>query len=710
MKNVLIAALFLLGWPAIARASVAHTAVVRAVKAPQPVPLDASLRDPVWQTALTANGFVNFTVLRPAAHDTVAYLLYDDRNLYVAFRCAQAGVPIVATQTVDHAGVSSDDHVTLWLDTSGNGSRTYSFSANPRGVSSETSSENTRYAPTWRTASAISGGDYTVVMEIPFSVLRAQGSGLQTWRINFERYIANTNEDYTWAFEPAQTSVSTWQYWPQLTGIVIGKSATRPKPYADAYALGSFGADHNIFPNGYVDGAPFFEPVNTRNVGIDATYPFTNTLAFVGTLNPDFSNVEEDQATISPTEFAKVYTEYRPFFAQGSQYINAVPQVGLFGTSNQIFYTPSIGIFNRGLKIEGTAGQNAIGVLNVVGPGFNDNAYGYAYVRPDNTFSLSTQGVLVNQDGIDDNTFAFGATQNNPHSGQFTDVLAATESGTLVTQAGTSQAFTLNEGLRNQHWLVQGIYNNLGPEYNPLAGYTAINDIKGPGAIAEYMGVGSAQSTIQSYSFSVFADRYFDRSGNVRQADTNAFYSLNFKDLISVSGYFGPSELRSYEQGFPVYTGGVTDSYNRRSIALGYKNNTSSPIDVSYTWGPFAGYYVQQPASSISRVYGAYGITLEYDGNIERMAAGAPIFNSQWLRRLSLSRSFGRNASLAINFRSISGTGGFSEPGTNLALLYEQRFVNADMLYLEYGTPSAPATLHRFIVKYVFHMGGATGT
>ncbi|HEX8806088.1 MAG TPA: sugar-binding protein, partial [Candidatus Aquilonibacter sp.] len=241
MKKVLIVALFLLVYPCAALGSVPHTAVVRAVKAEHAVPLDASLNDPAWQTALTATNFINYTLLRPAAHETVAYFLYDDRNLYVGFHCVQAGTPIVATQTIDHSGVASDDHVTVWIDTSGNGSRTYSFSANPRGVSAETSSENTRYAPAWRTAAVISGGNYNVMMEIPLSVLRAQSGVSQTWRINFERYIAGTNDDYTWAFEPAQTSISNPQYWPQLTGIVIGKSATRPKPYADLYALGSFG-------------------------------------------------------------------------------------------------------------------------------------------------------------------------------------------------------------------------------------------------------------------------------------------------------------------------------------------------------------------------------------------------------------------------------------------------------------------------------------
>jgi hypothetical protein len=49
-------------------------------------------------------------------------------------------------------------------------------------------------------------------------------------------------------------------------------------------------------------------------------------------------------------------------------------------------------------------------------------------------------------------------------------------------------------------------------------------------------------------------------------------------------------------------------------------------------------------------------------------------------------------------------------PGTNLALSFNHRFANQDQLYLDYGAPAAPQTLHRFIMKYVFHMGGGTGT
>jgi hypothetical protein len=48
---------------------------------------------------------------------------------------------------------------------------------------------------------------------------------------------------------------------------------------------------------------------------------------------------------------------------------------------------------------------------------------------------------------------------------------------------------------------------------------------------------------------------------------------------------------------------------------------------------------------------------------------------------------------------------------TNLAVSFHQRFANLDELYVDYGSPAIQNnTLHRLIVKYVFHAGGGTGT
>src|SRR5579864_6243839 len=65
---------------------------------------DAALSDPAWAKAVKATSFFDLTTRRPATLQTTAYLLYDDQNLYVAFRAEQAGVAIHAAQTTNQIG------------------------------------------------------------------------------------------------------------------------------------------------------------------------------------------------------------------------------------------------------------------------------------------------------------------------------------------------------------------------------------------------------------------------------------------------------------------------------------------------------------------------------------------------------------------------------------------------------------------------------
>ena len=669
-----------------------HADSYSAVRAASPPSLSAIGGE--WLKGVAAADFYDFTNRRPARYTTQAYVLYDDRNLYIAFHCVQAGVHIIAAQRIDHAGVGSDDHVGFAIDTAGNGSRTYTFRVNPIGVHDESSSENSRYAPRWQSIARVdASGNYDAFLVIPLADIRTQGGSVQRWRFNFERFIATENADQTWAYEPAMQSIDSVQYWPWLAQIRISGNA-RPRPQADAYVLDSAGSQRAVFQNGIGQ----FEQMQPRIAGLDVTYPFTNTLAFVGTVNPDFSNVEQDQTTIQLQEFAKTYQEYRPFFAQGGQYINALPSIGIFG-GNTMFYTPSIGIFNRGLKVEGTLGESALGMLNVVGPDIDDNAAGYSYTTDNGALSLRAESVLANHPGVRDQTAGIGMQRLNRHSGESTQIEFASENGTLASGA---HDFNLSEGLQNQHFTAIAYYRDTSAGYSPVDGYTAVPDARGPMFKVGYAGTGSTSSPLLSYNVNVFGDRFLAHDGSVREADVNAFYNVQFKNLFSLQGFFGPSEFQ--------VAPGVIEWFNRRQIQLGYRMSTPQFVMAAYTWGPFAQGYVQQTQFVHARVFGEYAASFEYDGNIERPRAGGPISNSQWLRRLAVSRSFGRNATLGIALRGINGTGGFAQPGTNLSMLYQQRFPSQDLLYVEFGTPAATQTLHRFIIKYVFHAGGESGT
>ncbi|MEO6913002.1 MAG: hypothetical protein ABI182_03145 [Candidatus Baltobacteraceae bacterium] len=699
--------------PLPAAAWVSHSVNVAAVKVATAPRLDATLSDPQWRKGVVFENFYDYTNHRPAKQTTTAYLLYDENNLYLAVHSEQAGVPITATQNLDHAGVATDDHVSLNLETSGSGARVYQFRANPRGIHDEYSSENSRYAPDWQsTATILPNGDWNLTMVIPLKVLRAQGGALQNWQIDVVRFVAATNDTYTWAYDDTMQSVGSSQYWPHLIGLEIPAGASRPKPRADLYALGSGGADRGVFQNGIGQ----FEPLRPRPYGLDVTVPVTNTLAFVGTVNPDFSNVEQDQTTIAPQEFQRQYNEYRPFFAQGANYINALPGTNINSNDLQ-FYSPKIGVFDRGLKIEGTEGLGQLGLLNVTGSGFDDTAFGYAYNRPDNSLTLAVDGVAANHSGIRDDTFGFAAATINPRNGLFVVAKITMDRGTSVDASAQANDFQLSTGIQNAHTLALVKYADIGPQYNPLDGYLQLNDLRGPQFFYQYSGNGRKDGALKSYQLALGADRFVDRSGASHQSDVFSSAMVTLKDLVSLMYSQSTSNLRFYANAYPDYSGAQGLPFNSQSLSFGYRDGTPAPFDASYSWGPFANnalqpIFLQQISLSTSKQYGRWGVSVAYNGVLEHSVANsaAPALDSQWFRLVALTRSFGKDASLAVGLREINGEGGYALPGTNLAVSYHQRFRNLDELYVDYGTPAAATTLNRLIVKYIFHFGGQTGT
>lgn len=684
-----------------ARAWVPHDARFVAVKAATPPARDPSLTDPVWRTALKMDDFYDYTGKGPAKLATTAYLLYDAKYLYVGIEVQQAGVPIVAAQNVDHAGVATDDHISFNLDTAGNGNRVYQFRANPKGVHDEYSSENARYAPDWNSyAKIFPNGDYNLLFVIPLSAIRGEGGAEQSWRFDVVRFIAATDDEYTWAYDATMQSVGTSLYWPYLDDVRIPAAATRPKPRAELYGLASAGADRRVFQ----DGIGAFRDVSPRAAGLDVTVPFTNTLAFVGTVDPDFSNIEQDQTTIAPQEFQRQYSEYRPFFSQGANFLNALPGVNI-NSYETLLYTPAIGIFDHGEKIEGTIGPSAIGALNVGGPGFSDRAFGYAYNTADDSLTLGLQGVQADWTGGRDTADGYAIATTNPRSGAGFVLKYETDRGTNVTDPSQADDLQIAGGVQNAHWLAFALYKDIGPQFAPQIGYVQLNDQRGPQGIVQYSGSTRPGSFVKSYQLTVVGDRFLDRAGYLRQSDADVGLGLAFRNNLSFS--YGS------DQGLLGFGGDIVP-FRSQNVSLGYRDGSPSPTDASYVWGPFQNWYLQQMSFSATRQFGLYGVSFEYDGTVEHAAPfsvpGTPGLDAQWLRRLSLTRSFGRDASMAIGLRGINGSGGFASPGTNLAVSYHRRFANLDELYVDYGTPAAATTLDRFLVKYVFHFGGGTGT
>ncbi len=695
-------------------------------RAAHPLSLDPTLSDPAWKAGLVPSEgpWEDLTTRAPAPNPTVVYVLYDDKFLYVGFVAHQSGAPITATQTTDDVGFGTDDFVAIGVDTSGAGSRAYLFETTPRGVRYQQASENVRYRPHWRSAAKVDGNTWRAVMRIPLDAMRLGGGRMQTWRIGFFRQIAARGEHYTWGFDPimGDGGSGNWpnfydlRYWPAVKGIAIARgAATKPRPRIELYALGSAGADRNVYQQGNGE----FMSEKTRSLGADLTYPITSTINFVGTLNPDFSNVEVDQQTIAPQEFARQLSEYRPFFAQGAQYLNPNPSgySNFNGPQNEVFYSPSVGPFDRGAKIEGTYRLQSFGLLSfrgfneVTGDTFDDQAFGFRHSLQNETFQYWADGVLAHHSlAGDDATIEYGAKWRNLHNKLVYSINHDDERGSWLPSGIAHSTNAFIDEHQSNYELNLG-YVDVSPNYGPLDGYTSNSDIRG---IQGFVNFNGATRATKNWSIFVSGDRFKDRSGAVHEADFGASLQATFKNGFSIDG-IGPSysTLREYGgnfyTGYPAYVDGVDVPFNLFGVPIGYHDGTPAPIDASANWGNFGGNWQHLYTLSTSRPLGSrYTLGLEYDGSYQRNLRNG-VLDSQWLRRVSFGYDIDARSNLTVSLRAINGTGGFAEPGINFAIAYHERFRTGD-IYVNYGSPSSIATLNRLIVKYVFRAGGDAGT
>jgi hypothetical protein len=715
-------------------AAVDRQTKVPAARATQPLPLDATLANPAWQTGLMAGDFFNFTTRRPAIVKTVAYVLYDDTNLYVAFHCEQQGLPIVASQTTNNIGQGLDDEVTIGIDPSGNGSRVYEFTTTPKGVQYPYSSESNRYNPAWQTAAKIEGTNWNAVMIIPLKALRASPG---SWRINLYRHVSSNDEDLTWAYEAQMDAVGDSTYWPQWTGLVFKASAARPQPNANIFGLVSAGADRNVFPQLNGTAGPSHAP----HLGIDGTIPFTDTLAFVGTVNPDYSNVEADQQTITPQQFQRALNEYRPFFAQGAAYLTPNANFSINGPSDQPFYTPSIGQFNAGAKVEGTVGLNAIGALAAVGPGFNDEAYGFNHRTADQASRFWFNGVeahhtdngasvipcpfvgTVQLTNCTDSLFEFGTRISSLKTGAETAFDYATEVGNYVPDASKGHSFIVLEAVNLAHYSTGIAYRDIQPYYSPVDGFTLINDMRGPAFFLNLNGQGKPGSAFKDYSGGFAAERYVDTTGASKYSEYSWFVQFMLKDLLSFNTGPLDSQIRQCDIPYPVYLNCNEFSSHTNFFGLNYRDNTPQSLDAGWSYGPNAGflapggvqettyssfYFNEITVTGSAQLTQRLNLTAGYTGDRERCYfTGCDV--QQSLRRVSLGYSVGPDSNVSLAYRTISGTG-YSPTAVNFAAAFHRKFHNGNELYLEWGTPQTTAQLDRFVMKYVLHIGGGTGT
>jgi hypothetical protein len=464
---------------------------------------------------------------------------------------------------------------------------------------------------------------------------------------------------------------------------------TRAKPRIQPYVLGQV-----------ADAAA---GSSTSRIGADFAVPITQTASFVGTVHPDYSNVELDQQTISPTVFPRQLQEVRPFFTQGSQFYNELECHGCVDTP--LLYTPAIPTPQDGYAIEGVQGRFRFGAFDAVSTGRSDTAQSVQWESSDKRYYLIGQRQSADLPGVHDVASYFQAIAGNVHNFD-AYITEGNETGTAITspRGGVYREYGINlftpkSGLRIA-------YHDVGSQYGPIDSYTAFNDVKGTtiGASREFDT--SPTDYIQSITVSQDFQQFKSYAGVRDYTLDQSAVTLTSRTSLALSVTTGENYFQQ--------TGEPGGYVNQNGISLSYKGNTSTPSSVSYNVGRYGAGYLRSWQRLAAFHLGRRGtLSLEADNTTDYLDTGDRL--GEWLTRASVAYQLGASSSLAIGIRSIKGTAPifFGAPafvdGTNISLAFYKRFAKSE-LYAAYGDPNVLATKHALIIKLIQYIGAQKGT
>jgi len=367
------------------------------------IQIDGRMDEAAWQAAPLEDDFTQVSPDegRPATVRTAFRVLWDDEYLYFGAICDD---PAGATATLSRRDrFIEGDSVQFDLDTTLDRRTAYHFQVYAAGqqldgIHFNDTEMTTDWDAAWDSAVATSAAGWSVEMRIPLRVLRIP-EGVKIMGFNVYRILSRRKEEDQWRFRPNGRPGDI-----SRLGLLEGVGGMRPvrelelRPYVGVKALRNVPAYARPRPE---LGSCATAVLDARRqgavcAGLDFRYNLASDLALVGTVNPDFGQVEADQLVLNLTTYETFFPEKRPFFLEGLDLFKPALRVDLGGPNGgdayQIFYSRRIGrgtpthddlsladeqkiIYQQpfvpvlgAVKLTGTVGAASVGLLTAIEP------------------------------------------------------------------------------------------------------------------------------------------------------------------------------------------------------------------------------------------------------------------------------------------------------------------------------------------------------
>jgi hypothetical protein len=284
--------------------------------------IDGKLDDECWKTGTWAGDYHQFTPNEGAkpTYPTEMKILYDDKNLYIAFRAYDGEPKKIQRLSGARDAVANDnaccgDLVGITFDSYHDHRTGFEFTTSAWGqkidlVLFNPASWDFNWNAVWKVKTGLEDSAWVAEYEVPLSQLRYSKEDEQVWGMHTWRWISRLQEESNWEIE-SKTGPGMLFNFGELHGIKGLKKSQRLEIMP--YALGDLKTSKKVPGNPFANkGAAW-----GGNVGLDAKIGVSSNFTVDLTVNPDFGQVESDPSVMNLTAFETFYEEKRPFFLEG---------------------------------------------------------------------------------------------------------------------------------------------------------------------------------------------------------------------------------------------------------------------------------------------------------------------------------------------------------------------------------------------------------
>lgn len=309
--------------------------VVTAALAASAVSIDGFLTENAWKSAPVVSGFTatdpNDGALPSEA--TEVRVTYDADAIYVAARMHMLHGKVQTRLARRDSDIGDSDWFIVVFDSYHDHQGGYRFRVNPSGVFGDEANGDKSWDPVWTVGTSIDSTGWTAEFRIPFSQLRFAKSEDPTWGIQLLREIASTREKLSFSYSSKSERGGSPRF-----GHMVGLHKVAPSHRLEILPFAAASAEYRDiqrragagFDNPFRDGSDYF-----RRLGLDVKYRPTSNLTLDVTVNPDFGQIESDEAQVNLSANETFLQERRPFFIEGASIFKF--------TDGDLFYSRRLG-------------------------------------------------------------------------------------------------------------------------------------------------------------------------------------------------------------------------------------------------------------------------------------------------------------------------------------------------------------------------------